>query len=77
MLTSFILQERARAVLIPDSTHFRFKTGKVPGVEASSSATEELIGSPKLFRAPEKSFELVAIWAWISSPMTLFHLWGN
>jgi hypothetical protein len=55
------LHESAKAVFTPASTALRLRTGSVPGIEASSNATEVLIGSAKLFFAPEKSLEFVAI----------------
>ena len=38
-----IRDPRARAVLIPASTHPRFKTGSVPGIEASRRETREFV----------------------------------
>ena len=48
-------------------------TGRVPGKAASNSDTCVLVGPPNLFSAPENSLLSVFIWAWISSPTTLFH----
>jgi len=61
MLISLMRQEKARAVLIPASTHRSFSDGNVPGVEQSKSETEELIGSAKLLRAPLNSLDSLAI----------------
>jgi hypothetical protein len=74
MDVSLIRQLRARAVFMAASTHRLFSTGRVPGIDASNSATLELTGEPNSVAAPENSFETLAICEWISRPTTLFHL---
>ena len=48
-------------------------TGNVPGSEASNSETCELIGAANSVADPENSFDLEAICAWISKPITASH----
>lgn len=73
METSFTLQPNAKAVFTPYSTHLRFSTGKVPGIDASKYDTAEFKGVPKVVQLPENNFESVAICACTSKPTTLFH----
>lgn len=66
-----ILQLRANAVSKAASTDFLLRTGSVPGMAESKKETKELAGDAKLLADPERSFELVLIWACISNPITL------
>jgi len=52
------------------STHFRFITGSMPGIAASTSETLQFGSAPNAVEAPENSLAFEATCAWISSPMT-------
>lgn len=68
-----IVQFNASADSTPNSTAPLFRTGRVPGMEASSSATQLLVGALKALGADENNLLFVDNWAWISNPTTLFH----
>ena len=48
-----------------------FSTGSTPGYPRSTRLAWALGGAPYAVAEPEKIFERVASWAWISSPMTV------
>lgn len=55
MDTGLILQFKARAVITPASTHLLFRTGKVPGIAQSKSATFLFGGALNSVEAVENS----------------------
>ena len=60
----------ARPNWIARSTAPRFITGSTPGSARSTAQAWVLGSAPKRVEAPEKIFDWVESWAWVSKPMT-------
>jgi len=67
----------AASIAVPNRTAMRtasaLSTGSTPGMPRSISQAWVLGPAPNAVAAPEKIFERVASWAWISSPITVSH----
>jgi hypothetical protein len=61
----------ARPKRMARSTAPRFSTGSTPGRAMSTAQACVFGAAPKAVDAPEKIFEAVLSWAWVSSPMTI------
>src|SRR5262245_54222128 len=60
----------ASAARIASSTAARFSTGSAPGSPRHTGHTCVLGGAPNVVLQPQKIFDAVRSWAWISRPMT-------
>ena len=63
----------AKPNLIAHSTAPALSTGSTPGRAMSIALAWALGAAPNRVALPEKIFERVANWAWVSSPMTTSH----
>src|SRR4051812_876074 len=63
-------QPSASAARAARSTAERFNTGSAPGKPRHTGHTFVFGGAPKAVLQPQKIFERVSSWAWISRPMT-------
>src|SRR5574340_148855 len=61
----------ARPKRMARSTAPRLSTGSTPGSARSTAQAWALGSAPKVVAAPEKIFDRVLSWAWVSSPMTI------
>jgi hypothetical protein len=50
-----------------------FRTGNTPGSAMSTAHACVLGAAPNAVDAPEKIFDRVESWAWVSRPMTISH----
>src|SRR5208282_6552464 len=70
METSLMRHCNAIAARAPNSTAFRFNTGRAPGSPRHTGHTLVFGGSPKRVEQEQKIFDAVNSCTWTSSPMT-------
>jgi hypothetical protein len=68
-----MLAPTARPNLMAQTTASRLSTGSTPGRAMSTALAWTLGSAPKAMLLPEKIFDFVCNWAWVSSPMTTSH----
>ena len=65
-----IVQPSASAARAARSTARRFRTGSAPGSPRQTGQTWVFGAAPNAALQPQKIFDAVRSWAWISSPIT-------
>src|ERR1700746_307000 len=63
-------QLSAIAARVANSTTFRLRTGKAPGIPRHTGQTLVLGGAPKRVEQEQKILLSVSSWTWTSSPIT-------